>query len=271
MSTSVKKPTLRQLAVEAGLAKPNDLKLFQMDIDGLIDLLKKDFPGIDEMDDDDVLELTKAEKKKGGGKAEEPKEEPRGRGRAKADEPKDEPRGRGRAKAEEPKEEPRGRGRAAKEEPKEESKEEPRGRGRGRSDDKEEPKEESRGRGRGAAADEKKEEPRGRGRGRGSEEPKEEPKSESNASGGGDTSGLVTLIEAVLGGQVEMGKRLDALEKSLSEIDAKVDAADLNNTKTLKGMKAQLAEVHVGVESIYLDDIDKKDKDLAAVLKRVSD
>ncbi len=52
-----KKPTLRELAVSSGLAKCNDLTLFQRDHEDLVELLEPRFPGIRQMREYEVLEL----------------------------------------------------------------------------------------------------------------------------------------------------------------------------------------------------------------------
>lgn len=258
MASSPKKPTLRELAVAAGISKPNDLKLFQMDVDALLDLLKPEFPGIDELDEDGVLDLITAAKKKG--KDGKDDEAPRGRGRGK-EEPDEAPRGRGRAKVEE--EAPRGRGRGKAEE-----EEAPRGRGRGRDEEpakkKDEPEETPRGRGRGKAEEPPADEPRGRSRGRGARDEEPEVKAEKAPAGKDRGDEVTQLLEQVLTGQADIKKQLEALE-------AKVDSMDTGTAKALKGLKTQSNEIHAGVESLYLEDFDKKDKSLADVVKRISD
>jgi len=255
---TVKKANLRELAIVAGLAKPNDLKLFQMDPDGLIELLKPHFKGIEKLDDDQVLDLVAAEKKKGGGGGGKGADEetPRGRGRSSAKDEDEAPRGRGRAKVEE-EDAPRGRGRASKDEDTKKGGDEdetPRGRGRGRRSEDEEP-----------AKKPEDEAPRGRGRGRRDEpEAKAEGKSEKSEKDGGGNDVVIQLLEQVLKNQAALGDVIKAL-------DAKVDANETGNAKALKSLKGRLDEVHVGVESIYLNDINKKDQSLADVLKRVSD
>ena len=177
MATNVKKPTLRSLGIAAGVYKQGDMKVFQKELPDLIEDLKKEFPGIDEMDENQVQDLLTDVKKNGvtGGKGDGKKgeDEPRSRGRG-SDKDKDEPA--------------RGRGRSS------EKDEEPaRGRGRGRSADKDEST---------------KEEP-ARGRGRGSDKVD---KDEVPAKDGPDNTQVIELLEGVLGAVGKVSDRLDAIE-----------------------------------------------------------
>ncbi len=272
MSATAKKSSLRQLAIATGLAAANDMTLFQKSIEDIYTLLASKYPNIEKLDDEEVLDLT--DKAKAKGKDEEPpargrrgakdeEEPPARRGRAAKDEEPAEPpaRGRGRgAKDEEPAEPARGRRGAKDEEPAEPT----RGR-RGAKDEPAEPAEPAR-RGR-AAKDEEPAEPATRGRGRGAKDEPAEPAAKDVEPSWATV--LSNSLGTVTKGLDALNGRLDVIEKVLAEVDAKVDASDANTTKTLKGMKAQLAEAHVGIESLYLNDIDKKDKDLSDVLKRV--
>lgn len=250
---AAKKPTLRSLAIAAGLLKISDGNAFQMQADELIALLKPKFPGIADLDEDGVNELKVQVEK--GGKTAEPEPAGRGRGRAAA-EPEPAPRGRGRAAEPEPKvEEPaRGRGRRAAEPEPEPVKDEPapRGRGRGRAEPEPEP-----------AKDEPA--PSRRGRGRAAEPEAAEP----SGSGSVDRSAkdeVTPLLEEVL-------KQLGALDKRISDLNVSVEAAvgNVGNlAEIVEGMQEQLQATYDGVECVVFGDApEKKEQSLAEVIKRV--
>jgi len=269
-NTGAKKPTLRQLGVEAKIFKDGDMRVFQMDQKELLEALEKTFPGISGMEESEVQDLLSDVKKNGvtgGGKSagkDKDDDAPRGRGRGSRDEDDD------KKKDEEPP--ARGRGRAAREE--EPAKEEPpaRGRGRGRSSDEEPAKKDeeppARGRGRGrAAAEEPKDDdgpPRGRGRGRGSRD--EEPKADEtdNRGKGAEKSGpdntqVVELLENVLGKLGGIEERLDKLE-----------AQGTDSAKALGKLQDKVAVLRDGVECVVFgDQAEKGEKTLEDVIKRV--
>lgn len=246
---TVKKPTLRDLAVKAGLAKANDLKVFQMDVDSLYTLLEGKFAGVRELDEDGVLELISDLKKGGDGGKTEERGGRRGREPEKKEEKPDGRRGR-RAKVEEPEEEPEEEEEVEKEEEPEETPK----RGRGR---------------RGAAADDLKKDKdeaprRGRGRPRREEAAEEPVKDKGGSKKDMDTDDVITLVSSLVDSFKVLTDKVDAL-------DAKIDALATDTGKSLSGIARDLEEVHVGVESLYLDDIDKKDESLKDVLDRVRD
>lgn len=249
-----RRPTLRQLATEAGLLKPNDPDAYQKEREELIPLLRTKFPGIEELDEDAVKDLLAEEKEKNekGVKDDKPakvEEAPAGRrGRGRAEEPAPEP----------PKEEARtgrrGRGAPVEEAPapapKEEPKAEPMAEGRrGR-------------RGRGDAA---------------AESPKAEPAEGVNSSVADskpatesvDITPILTLIEHVLGEVKGIGVRLEKLEKLERLIGENAQELEILSGK-IEDLDARLNEVHVGVESLYLNDIDEKDQSLADIVKRIN-
>lgn len=266
---SVKKPTLRQLAIEAGLFKPNDLKIFQMNGDELLEVLKPKFPGIDELDEAGVQDLI-ANVKKGGGKPAS-KDDDKPRGRQREEEPEEKPRGRRRESEPEEKkpaakedDKPRGRGR--REEPPAEEEEKPRG--RRREEPKDEPakdEEKPRGRGRRSEPDDEpkdEEKPRGRGRGRGREEESEEapPKraAEKEAPSASQTD---VMLEAVLKGLADLNGRLDEIQSEALASSAKVQ-------KELEEQRTLIDEMHAGVDLVaFQDELPKKAKTLADILK----
>lgn len=242
-----RKPTLRQLATEVGLLDKNDPHIWSKEKEDLLALLRPKYPGIDDMEEDAVKDLL-ASVKEGGG-------------RAKDDKKADEPSGRrGRGRAEEPAPEP----------PKEESRGGRRGRG-GQEEEappptKEEPKSEGGRRGRGRRAEASDE----------GEKVKAETKAETKADAvapSSDNTQVLTLLETLfeelktLGGELKtIGNRLTKLEGLTGE-----------NAKELEGLVENLGkldekvdEVHVGVESLYLSDINEKDESLADVLNRVN-
>lgn len=272
---SVKKPTLRALAIKSGLIEVGsglNAEAYKMSIPDFLELLEEKFPGISELEEEDVLALIddlddeeeKPAKPAGRGRGKAAPEEPakpagRGRGRGKAapepepeeEEPEEEPeeeapkgrRGRG-AKAEEPaKPAGRGRGRAAKEpEPEPEPAPTGRGRGRGRAKDPEPEPEEAK--------------PTGRGRGRGravAEEPKEEPQAVSID---------LSSIEAAL---TTLRKKQDDQDKHLASIVGMLGKV----IEELTELTTMSIETHDGVESLYLEDIVRTDDSLADIVARV--
>ena len=264
MATNVKKPTLRSLGIAAGVYKQGDMKVFQKELPDLIEDLKKEFPGIDEMDENQVQDLLTDVKKNGvtGGKGDGKKgeDEPRSRGRG-SDKDKDEP-ARGRGRSSEKDEEPaRGRGRGKDPEPEKKDEEPARGRGRGRAADKDESKkdeEPARGRGRGRSADKDestKEEP-ARGRGRGSDKVD---KDEVPAKDGPDNTQVIELLEGVLGAVGKVSDRLDAIE-----------ARGVENGEAIDELKDKVNVLRDGVECIVFgDQPEKGEKTLEDVIKRV--
>ena len=77
---------------------------------------------------------------------------------------------------------------------------------------------------------------------------------------------IVTMFRAVIEKLDDQSKRIDGIKAALNEMGVEVtDAADGVNA-----LLTRAAEIHAGVESLYLDDIDNEDKTLADVVKRIS-